>query len=107
DVRTKSSQEISELARKDGIDIAIDLMGHTENARPEIFVSRAAPIQINYLGYPGSMGSHMDYIIADRTLIPDGHEDHYAEKIIYLPHTYMPSDDEREISGRTMARKEM
>jgi len=107
DVRALNSQEIAELARKDGIDIAIDLMGHTENARPEIFVHRAAPIQINYLGYPGSMGSHMEYIIADRTLIPEGHDDHYSEKIIYLPHTYMPSDDEREISDRPMTRKEM
>ena len=107
DVRALSGEEIAKQARKDGIDIAIDLMGHTENARPEIFVYRAAPIQINYLGYPGSMGRHMEYIIADRTLIPEGHDDHYAEKIIYLPHTYMPSDDEREISSQAMTRKEM
>jgi predicted O-linked N-acetylglucosamine transferase (SPINDLY family) len=107
DVRALSSEEIAGFARKDGIDIAIDLMGHTENARPEIFVHRAAPIQINYLGYPGSMGGHMEYIIADRTLVPEGCDDHYSEKIIYLPHTYMPSDDEREISGRTMTRREM
>jgi predicted O-linked N-acetylglucosamine transferase (SPINDLY family) len=107
DVRALSSEEIAKQARKDGVDIAIDLMGHTENARPEIFVYRAAPIQINYLGYPGSMGGHMEYIIADQTLIPEGHHDHYAEKIIYLPHPYMPSDDEREISGKEITRNEM
>jgi protein O-GlcNAc transferase len=108
DVRTLSSREIAELARKDGIDIAIDLMGHTENARSEIFAHRAAPIQINYLGYPGSWGApFMDYIIADRTLVPEGHEQHYSEKIIYLPHTYMPSDDEREISDRPVTRTQM
>jgi predicted O-linked N-acetylglucosamine transferase (SPINDLY family) len=107
DMRASNSQQIAEQARKDGIDIAIDLMGHTENARPEIFVHRAAPIQINYLGYPGSMGGHMDYIIADRTLIPEGNEDHYSEKIIYLPHSYMPSDDGREISDRPITRKDM
>ncbi len=108
DVRALSSREIAELARKDGIDIAIDLMGHTENARSEIFAHRAAPIQINYLGYPGSWGApFMDYIIADKTLVPEGHEHHYSEKIVYLPHTYMPGDDEREISDRAMTRKEM
>jgi len=108
DVRTLSSREIAEQARKDGIDIAIDLTGHTDNARSDIFAYRPAPIQINYLGYPGSWGAaFMDYIIADRTLVPEGHEHHYSEKIIYLPHTYMPSDDEREISDRPMTRKEM
>jgi protein O-GlcNAc transferase len=108
DVRTLSSREIAEQARRDGIDIAIDLMGHTENARSDIFAYRSAPIQINYLGYPGSWGApFMDYILADRTLVPEGHEHHYSEKIIYLPHTYMPSDDEREISNRPMTRREM
>jgi len=108
DVRTLSSREIAERARKDGIDIAIDLMGHTENARSDIFAYRSAPIQINYLGYPGSWGApFMDYIIADRTLVPEGDEEHYSEKLIHLPHTYMSSDDEREISDRPMTRKEM
>jgi predicted O-linked N-acetylglucosamine transferase (SPINDLY family) len=108
DVCALNGKEIAERARKDGIDIAIDLMGHTENARSEIFAHRAAPIQINYLGYPGSWGAtFMDYIVADRTLVPEGYEDHYSEKIIYLPHSYMPSDDRREISGRLATRKDM
>lgn len=108
DVEALSDKEIAEKARADGIDIAVDLMGHTENARSEIFAYRAAPIQVNYLGYPGSMGApFIDYIVADRILIPDAMQTHFAEKIIYLPHTYMPADDQREISSRPMTRTEM
>ena len=108
DVRGSGHREIAELARKDGIDIAIDLMGHTENAQPEIFAHRAAPIQIHYLGYPGTTGApFIDYLIADGTTVPQGHEEHYSEKIIRLPHTYLPSDDGREISVSAMTRQEM
>ena len=67
DVRALGAKEIAELARQDGIDIAIDLLGHTKNARTEIFARRAAPVQISYLGYPGTMGaSFIDYMIADK-----------------------------------------
>jgi len=108
DVHALSGKEIAELARNDGIDIAIDLMGYTENARSEIFAHRAAPIQINYLGYPSTMGApFMEYLIADRMLIPEGQEKHYSEQIIYLPHTFMPSDNGRDISDRAMTRREM
>ncbi len=108
DVRTLNDKEVAELARKDGVDIAIDLMGYTENARSEIFAYRAAPIQINYLGYPGTIGApFMDYILADRMLIPEGAERHYSEEIIFLPASYMPSDDGREISARPITRAEM
>jgi protein O-GlcNAc transferase len=108
DVHAATSSEIAELARQHGIDIAIDLMGHTENARPDIFPHRAAPIQINYLGYAGTFGaSCMDYILADEAVIPSGHEAHYSEKIIRLPHSFMPGDDRREIADRAMTRREM
>lgn len=108
DVRTFRDREIAELARKDGIDIAVDLMGHTENARTEIFAYRAAPIQIAYLGYPGTMGApFMDYLIADRSLIPEGNERHYTENLILLPHSYMPGDEEREISATPPSRAAM
>lgn len=108
DVHGLEGTEIAERARKDGIDIAIDLMGYTENALTEIFANRAAPIQINYLGYPGTMGGpFMDYLIADRVLVPEGHEGFYSEKIIHLPASFMPSDDGREISDRAIARTEM
>ena len=108
DVGALASREIAELARGHGIDIAIDLMGHTENARPDIFAYRTAPIQIHYLGFPGTIGApFIDYLIADDTIIPEGQEAHYSEKIIRLPHTYLPSDDGREISPRSMTRAEM
>jgi predicted O-linked N-acetylglucosamine transferase (SPINDLY family) len=108
DLRAHNGREIAELACRDGIDIAIDLMGFTENGRTEIFAHRAAPIQINYLGYPGTMGApFMDYIIADRILIPEKTARFYSESVITLPHSYMPSDDAREVSSRTMTRTEM
>ena len=72
DVRSMPDRAVAKLCRELGIDIAVDLMGHTEGARTGIFAERAAPVQVNYLGYPGTMGaSYMDYILADRTLIPE------------------------------------
>lgn len=82
DVEAQSGEDIARLARKDNIDIAIDLTGYTRNNRTEIFSNRAAPVQINFLGYPGSMGAEfMYYIIADRTLISEELEGMYSEKI--------------------------
>ena len=78
DVSGLSDIEIANLARSEEIDIAVDLKGYTLNSRPSIFAFRAAPIQINYLGYPGTMGaSYIDYIIADKTLIPREHQKYY------------------------------
>ena len=80
----------TELARKEKIDIAINLTGLTKNSRTGIFLHRAAPIQINYLGYPGTMGvNSMDYIIADKTIIPDNEKKYYSEKVKYLPECYI------------------
>jgi protein O-GlcNAc transferase len=108
DVRDMSNQDIALLAQQDKIDIAIDLTGHTQNGRSAIFAYRAAPVQINYLGYPGTMGAvFMDYIIADPVLIPCGYEQHYNESILRLPNTYMPTDNTRPMSTRPMSRSEM
>ena len=80
----------TELARKEKIDIAVNLTGLTKNSRTGIFLHRAAPIQINYLGYPGTMGvNSMDYIIADKTIIPDNEKKYYSEKVKYLPECYI------------------
>ena len=77
----------------------MDLTGYTQNSRPEIFAFRAAPIQINYLGFPGTIGADfMDYIIADQNLIPNESQKYYAEKPIYLPHHYQAQDDTMHIS---------
>ncbi len=108
DVHALGGKDIAELARKDHIDVAIDLMGHTENARSDIFAYRAAPVQISYLGYPGTMGSaSIDYMFADRILIPEELRKHYCEKIIYLPNSHMATDNKREISNRPVTRAEM
>jgi len=108
DVRNLSAKEIAQLARQDNIDIAIDLMGHTRSGRPEIFAYRAAPVQITWLGYPGTVGgAFMDYMIADRTIIPDEQRPHYAEKIIFMPQSYFPTDNTRPIADAAPARRDM
>ena len=107
DVREKSDADIALLARSMEIDIAVDLKGFTEDSRTDIFARRAAPIQVNYLGYPGTMGAdYIDYLIADRTLVPDDHVDGYAEKIVCLPDSYQPNDTQRVIADRQFTRRE-
>ena len=103
-----SDEEIIILSRKLEIDIAIDLKGYTQNSRPTIFSLRAAPIQISYLGYPGTLGlDTMDYLVADRTLIPQESQINYSEKIIYLPHSYQANDSKRMIPERHFTRESM
>lgn len=88
-----NSKEAIEFLRNQELDIAIDLMGYTTSSRPEIFKARVAPKQINYLGYPGSMNmEEIDFIIADKNLIPEESKKHYSEKILYLPYIFQPYD---------------
>ena len=92
DIRSMSDEEVANLSQEIGIDIAIDLCGFTAWNRAKIFFFRAAPIQINYLGYPGTMGSEfMDYIIADKTVIPENEKINFSEKVAYLPNCYQPN----------------
>jgi predicted O-linked N-acetylglucosamine transferase (SPINDLY family) len=108
DVRNRSDLDVVLLAREMGLDIAVDLGGFTTDSRPRIFSMRAAPLQVSYLGYPGTMGApYIDYLIADRTLVPDGERDNYSEKIIYLPHGHLVCDTTRAISGTEFSRKEL
>lgn len=108
DVSKLSDEAAAALARSHGIDIGIDLTGYTQDERPGIFAYQAAPVQINYLGYPGSMGAEfIDYIIADPVLIPESHRQFYSEKIIYLPHSYQANDDRRAISAASFSRSEL
>ena len=108
DVRLTGNPEIAALARSMGIDIAVDLKGYTEHSRAAIFSYRAAPIQVNYLGFPGTMGaSFIDYIIADRVLIPPEYQEFYTEKVVYLPHSYQVNDSSREISDKVMSRTDL
>src|SRR6185295_18710123 len=79
-------------------DIAVDLKGHTEGARPGILAQRPCPVQVNYLGYPGTIGAPwLDYIIADATVLPWDHQPFYSEKIVHLPHCYQVNDSTRPI----------
>jgi predicted O-linked N-acetylglucosamine transferase (SPINDLY family) len=108
DVANMSDEEIARLARSREIDIAVDLLAFTKSARTNIFALRAAPVQVNYLGYPGTMGAdYIDYLIADPILIPPADQPHYSEKIVYLPHCYQPNDRKRSIAERIFTRAEM
>lgn len=107
DVSCLSDQKVALMARELEIDIAIDLGGFTEGCRTGIFALRAAPVQVNYLGFPGTMGAdYMDYIIADKTTIPPSHQQYYTEKIAYLP-SFQVNDSKRVISDRKFSREEL
>jgi len=108
DVSLKSNEEVSILSREMEIDIAIDLKGYTQDCRPGIFAKRAAPIQVSYLGYPGTMAvDYMDYLIADPTLIPEESQQHYSEKIMYMPHSYQVNVSERSLSEISLSRADL
>jgi len=108
DVRSHSDAQAAQLARELGIDIAVDLKGLTQHNRLGIFWHRAAPIQVSYLGFPGTTAApFMDYLVADRTLIPAHSRAHYAEKIIYLPDSYQANDRQRPIAERTPSRSQL
>ena len=108
DVRNMSDRDVALLARNLEIDIGVDLKGFTGDARTNIFAMRAAPIQVNYLGYPGTMGAdYIDYLIADPTVIPASYQPHYTEKIVYLPNSYQPNDRKRQISDKVFTRSEL
>ncbi len=108
DVRTMKDDEIAQFSRKLEVDIALDLNGLTTHSRPGIFALRAAPIQVNYLGYPGTTGAeYFDYLIADETLIPKESRQYYTEKIVYLPNSYQVNDTKRVISKKVFFREEL
>lgn len=106
DVDEKTDQEVIELSRQEGIDIAVDVMGFTRYCRPTLFMAGLAPVQVSYLGYPGTMGTErMDYIIADPVLVPENKRQFYTEKIAYLPYSYMPNDTTRVIPKNVFTRE--
>jgi predicted O-linked N-acetylglucosamine transferase (SPINDLY family) len=108
DVRGTPDREIASLARSLRIDIAVDLGGHSQVLSNGTFAFRAAPLQVNYLGYPGTSGAdYMDYVIADRTVIPHTAVAHYSEKIVHLPGSFLPYDATRSIAERRFRRDEL
>ena len=110
DVSSMSNEEIISLSRNLKIHIAIDLMAHTggHEHRYVIFQSKLAPIQINFLGYPGTSGSNkIDYIIADKIVIPEKNKKFFSEKIIYLPNSYQPSEKNRILSEKIITKQNL
>ncbi|AUC96900.1 hypothetical protein CWS35_23585 [Bradyrhizobium sp. SK17] len=102
-----SDVEVAQKIRTAEIDILVDLNGFTRNSRTNIFAQRPAPIQVGYLGYPGTSGADfIDYIIADRTIIPASQQGDFSEKIAYLPHSYQANDATRAISEMVFTRAE-
>jgi predicted O-linked N-acetylglucosamine transferase (SPINDLY family) len=102
DVRGASDAQVVEQLRSLEIDIAVDLKGHTAGARSGILARRAAPIQVSYLGYPGSMGlTQIDYLVADPIVLPPEEREHYSEQVVYLPDSYQVNDATRTLSDAT------
>ncbi len=107
DINQMSTEDIIRLTQVHKVDIAIDLAGYTYSNRYQIFNQRCAPLQVSYLGFAGSTGlNNMDYLIADKTVIPDSCRKFYSEKIIYMPNTFMPGDDTQKISENKLKRKD-
>jgi protein O-GlcNAc transferase len=102
DVQQESDQEAAKLIRASEIDIAIDLKGYTQESRPRILAHRPAPVQVQYLGYPGSMGARfIDYAVVDPFVVPEAQRVNFDEKLIYLPHSYQVNDSRRVIAEQT------
>ncbi len=107
-VKGMTDLEAATKIHDDGIDILVDLKGYTRDARTEILGFKPAPIQVNYLGYPGTMGADfIDYIIADAVIAPMEHQEDYAERIVHLPNCYQPNDRQRKISDEPITRAEV
>jgi len=107
DVSSTADRDVARLAREQGVEVAVDLAGYTGGARSGIFAHRAAPIQVNYLGYAGTLGvDYIDYLIADRTVIPPDRQAHYRERVVYLPYSYLPNDSSRTIATCSRSRAE-
>jgi protein O-GlcNAc transferase len=107
DVEDRSDREAANLLRELEVDVAVDLMGLTANSRPGIFAARPSPVQVNYLGYAGTIGAdYIDYLVADRFVIPPDQRGNFSEKVVYLPDSFQANDAKRRISERTPSRAE-
>ena len=107
DISRLSDDEAASLIADKKIDILVNLNGFFGKPRQGIFAKKPSPIQVNYLGFPGTIGStYMDYLIADKVVIPEESRQYYIEKIVHLPHCYQANDSKRQIDGRSYAKKE-
>jgi predicted O-linked N-acetylglucosamine transferase (SPINDLY family) len=100
DVRFSSDHDVAKLVNELQVDIAVDLKGYTANSRTGILAHRPAPIQVNYLGHPATMGTDfIDYVIADEIVLPFDRQPYYTERIVHLPGCYQVNDSQRKIAG--------
>ena len=107
DVKSKTTKEIVQHSRELNLDIAVDLKGFTNNNRFDLFIERCAPIQISYLGFPGTTSSDcIDYLIADKIVIPEENKNYYSENIIYLPNSYQVNDSNPDLSKKIFSKKD-
>lgn len=107
DASTLSDDETASRIAKSQIDVLVDLNGFTHGCRPGVFARRPSPVQVSYLGYPGTMGAdYIDYLIADRVVIPPSQQAFYGEKIVYMPDCYQVNDSKRAISQQLTTRAE-
>jgi protein O-GlcNAc transferase len=106
DIRNESFVESARRIRSDGVQILVDLKGYTADARPKIMALRPSPIQVNYLGYPGTMSSDaIDYAIVDRVVVPEQEQAFFTEKLVHMPDCYQVNDSTRGISERPPSRQ--
>src|SRR5262249_54192374 len=107
DISEISDDLATEAIQKNQIDILVNLNGYFGEFRMGVFAQRCAPVQVNYLGFPGTLGAdYIDYIVADRHVLPPDHKEFYTEKIVYLPHCYQANDDQKKISPGNFTRAE-
>jgi len=107
EVRQMTSRDVAAMLRSMEVDIAVDLAGYTADSRTDILAYRPVPLQVNFLGYSSTMGiGYIDYIIADRHIIPEEFRDCYNEKVVYMPDIYLPTDSAVQIAETTPPRKE-
>jgi predicted O-linked N-acetylglucosamine transferase (SPINDLY family) len=108
DISQMTDFEVVKLIQDLNIDILVNLNGYFGEGRQNIFAAHPAPIQVNYLGFPGTLGAeYMDYLIADQVVIPPASRQYYLEKIAYMPHSYQANDSKRIISEKQFTRAEL
>jgi predicted O-linked N-acetylglucosamine transferase (SPINDLY family) len=107
DIAELNDAQALQAIRESGIDVLVNLNGYFGQGRTRLFAQRAAPLQVNYLGYPGTLGaSYMDYILADRHVIPESHRAFYSEKVVYLPDCYQANDRNKSIAAKPFDRQQ-
>ena len=108
DVRELPAAELAARIRSDRIDVLVDLKGHTDDASTTVLALRAAPVQVSWLGYPGTLGApYVDYVIGDAVVTPLDEAADYSEAIVQLPHSYQPNDDRGRAIGAAPSRAEL